>query len=96
MRLSKRGRSISRAEVQDITSHGLWLLIEGREYFLPFSEFPWFSDATVSDIYAVRLLHSKHLYWPKLDIDLAVESLQNLEKYPLISSVQLRSAKRAA
>lgn len=96
MKLSKRGKNISRAEVQDITSHGLWLLIAGREYFLPFSEFPWFSDASVSEIYAVRLLHGKHLYWPKLDIDLAVESLENLKRYPLISSAHLASAKKAA
>jgi hypothetical protein len=96
MKSSKLGKNISKAEVQDITSRGLWLLVAGREYCLPFTEFPWFADAAVSDIYAVRLLHGKHLYWPKLDIDLAVESLQNLEKYPLVSSVQLRSTKRAA
>ena len=96
MKSSKRGKNTLKAEVQDITSHGLWLLVAGREYSLPFSEFPWFADASVSDIYAVRLLHSNHLYWPKLDIDLALESLQNLEKYPLVSSVQSQSTKRAA
>ena len=96
MKSSKPGKNTSKAEVQDITSHGLWLLIAGREYLLPFSEFPWFGDAAVSDIYVVRLLHGNHLYWPKLDIDLALESLQHLEKYPLVSSVQLRPTKQAA
>jgi hypothetical protein len=96
MKSSKRGKSTLKAEVQDITSYGLWLLVEGREYSLPFAEFPWFVEATVSDIYDVRLLHGNHLYWPKLDIDLAVESLQNLEKYPLISSIQSQPSKRAA
>ena len=95
MKSLKPGKSTSKAEVQDITSHGLWLLIAGREYFLPFSEFPWFEDATVSDIYGIRLLHGNHLYWPKLDIDLALESLQHREQYPLISSAQLRPTKQA-
>jgi hypothetical protein len=96
MKSLKRGKNILKAEVQDITPHGLWLLVAGREYCLPFSQFPWFANAAVSDVYKVRLLHANHLYWPELDIDLAVESLANLEKYPLIAAVRTRSAKKAA
>ena len=40
------GRAPARgAEVTNISAHGLWLLIDGREIFLPFDEFPWFKLA---------------------------------------------------
>ena len=29
-----------------------------------------------------------HLYWPDLDVDLAVESLAHPERYPLVSQAQ--------
>jgi hypothetical protein len=28
---------------------------------------------------------ARHLYWPDLDIDLAVESIRNPEAFPLVS-----------
>jgi hypothetical protein len=77
------GKSTSEIEVQDISKHGIWLLVRGREYLLPFHDYPWFQDAKISDIYQVKLLHKSHLYWPNLDVDLELESLQNPENYPL-------------
>ncbi len=83
MKSKKHGKNTSRVEVSHISVHGLWLLIKEKEYFLPFAEFPWFKKAAVEDIYKVKFLHAHHLYWPALDIDLELESLENLEKYPL-------------
>ncbi len=83
MKSKKLGKSTSRVEVSHISPHGLWLLIKAKEYFLPFSEFPWFRKARVEDIHRVTLLHGHHLYWPSLDIDLDLKSLENLESYPL-------------
>ncbi len=80
------GKSISRAEVQDISRSGVWLLVKGREYLLPFKEYPWFRDAAVSSVYNVTLLHHSHLYWPDLDVDLELESLQHPDQYPLTFS----------
>jgi hypothetical protein len=88
MKSSARGKTISEAEIQDITPHGLWLWVNGKEYLLPFTDFPWFKTAKVSDIYQLQLLHGSHLYWPRLDIDLAVESLESPEKYPLVFSAK--------
>lgn len=85
MKSSALGKSTSRAEVQDITRHGVWLLVRGREYFLGFKEFPWFKDAKVSGIYNVTLQHRSHLYWPDLDVDLHVDSLSSPEKFPLLA-----------
>jgi len=61
-------------------------LVKGNEYFLSFEEFPWFKEAKLSDIYKVKVLHGEHLYWPTMDVDLAVESLLIPEKYPLLFS----------
>jgi hypothetical protein len=59
-----------------------------RELFVPFKEFPWFREASVREITNVQLPSPHHLYWPDLDIDLAVESIEHPEKYPLVSQAQ--------
>jgi hypothetical protein len=57
--------------------------VRDKEYFLPYDEYPWFREAKVRDVLNVRLLHEDHLHWPKLDVDLSVESLENPERFPL-------------
>ena len=84
MRSSALGKNTSPAEVQDISRNGIWLLIQGREYFLAYAEYPWFKEATLSAIYNLELLHGTHLHWPDLDVDLELESLQQPERYPLV------------
>jgi Protein of unknown function (DUF2442) len=49
-------------------------LIGAQELFAPFKEFPWFKDASIGEITRVELPSPHHLYWPDLDVDLAVES----------------------
>ena len=81
------GASTSLVEVTNISKHGLWLLLENEELFLPFSEFPWFQNVPVGKILNVELPSSGHLYWPDLDVDLAVESIRHPEKFQLVSRV---------
>ena len=79
-----RGASTSqRAEVSNISAHGFWILVDDRELFLPFEEFPWFKDATVAAIIHVDRPQPRHLYWPELDVDLSIDSIEHPEKYPL-------------
>ena len=85
MRSAQRGKFTSEVEVTNISKHGFWLLIAGRELFLPFGEFPWFRDVPVGKLLNVELPHPHHLYWPELDVDLAVESIEHPERFPLIS-----------
>ena len=84
MKSTKHGKSTSVVEVSNISAHGFWLLIQDREYFLPFDEYPWFKAANISQILNVKLNHDHHLHWPDLDVDLEVESLANPTKYPLL------------
>jgi hypothetical protein len=78
------GKITLEAEVAQIDKQGIWLLIGERDSFLSFENFPWFRDASVGKIYNVELLNNNHLYWPDLDIDLTVESIENPERFPLI------------
>jgi uncharacterized protein DUF2442 len=79
------GRSTSPAEVTNVSAHGFWLFVGEREMFVAFEHFPWFRDASIRAITNVELPSPHHLYWPDLDIDLAVESIEHPEKYPLVS-----------
>ena len=85
MKSETPGAGTLEAEVTHISKHGLWLLIGDKESFLPFESFPWFRDATVSAIQNVKLLNADHLYWPDLDVDLAVESIEHPERFPLVA-----------
>ena len=84
MKSSKRGKTTS-ASVENITPLGLWLFVKENEYFLNYSDFPYFKDQSLKSIHNVQLLHESHLYWPDLDIDLEIDNLENPEKYPLKS-----------
>ncbi|MBI2829073.1 MAG: DUF2442 domain-containing protein [Acidobacteria bacterium] len=82
------GQSTFPAEVTNVSRHGFWLFVGERELFVPFQEFPWFREASVRELTNVQLPSPHHLYWPDLDVDLAVESIEHPEKYPLVSQVQ--------
>ena len=88
MKSSTLGRSTSPVEVTNVSPHAFWLLVGDEEFFVPFKDFPWFKDASIRQISHVELPSAHHLYWPDLDIDLAVDSLTHPEHYPLISRAQ--------
>jgi len=85
MKSAPRGAATSQAEVSAISPHGVWLFLGDREVFLPFEKFPWFRDAPVAGVLNVERPQPHHLYWPDLDIDLHLESIEQPEKYPLLS-----------
>ena len=82
------GKSTSPVEVTNVSPHGFWLLIGEHEVFVSFKNFPWFQEASIREIARVELPSPHHLYWPELDIDLAVDSLTHPERYPLVSYAQ--------
>jgi hypothetical protein len=87
MTFATPGTSILTVEVTNISQHGFWLLLKDEELFLPFTEFPWFREVAVGKILHVELPSPGHLYWPELDVDLAVESIRHPEQYPLVSQI---------
>jgi hypothetical protein len=81
MTSSAPGATISPVEVGNIDRFGVWLLVYGREHFLPHPEYPWFEKATITQILNVVMEHEDSE--PDLDVDLSVDSLDHPEGYPL-------------
>jgi hypothetical protein len=88
MKSESIGGDILGAEVLNISRHGFWLMVGGREYFLDFDLFPWFRQATVDELCGLELLHQDHLYWPELDVDLDLDRIEHPEKYPLVAATR--------
>lgn len=87
MKSSALGNNISAVEVTHISKHGLWLLLADEELFLSFSDFPWFKSASIEALLNVEWPQSEHLYWPTLDVDLAVQSIRNPASFPLVARI---------
>jgi len=88
MKSAKLGKRTSQVEVTNVSKHGFWLLIGDRERFVPFEQFPWFRNAPIGQLLNVELPSPRHLYWPDLDVDIAVESIDHPERFPLVSKVR--------
>lgn len=62
-------------ELSRVSAQGLWLRVDATTYFLSFARYPAFRDAPVSALANVEIPCPNRLYWPELDVDLAIESL---------------------
>ena len=76
-------KSASEVEVTKLSKHGLWLFAKGRELFLPYVNFPWFYDAPVSSVFNVEEPTPGHFYWPDLDLDVGLDTIEHPERFPL-------------
>ncbi len=77
------GKNTSETEITNISTHGVWLYTHGRELFMSYDDFPWFKDIPISEIINIEEPSPGHFYWPKLDIDLGIESIEHPERFPL-------------
>ena len=77
--------STSHVEVTNVSRHGIWLLCRDRELFLSFEDFPWFKDAPIAQILHVEEPSPNHYYWPDLDIDLGLRTIEHPEQYPMLA-----------
>ncbi len=71
------------AKVLVVTANGMLISIPMGDYFLPYSQYPWFKDAKVSDVMNVKMVGDDDLRWEALDVDLEIDSIIHPEKYPL-------------
>ena len=71
--------------ITNVSRHGFRISVGEREVYVLFRDFPWFEGASVGEINNVELLSPRHLYWPELDVDLTVDSLEHPDRYPLVS-----------
>jgi hypothetical protein len=85
MKPARHGRHTSEVEVTNVSRQGFWLLVAERELFVSFDLFPWFREAAIGRLVDVTMPHPGHLHWPQLDVDLAVDSIEHPDRYPLVS-----------
>lgn len=85
MTYAQLGSNTSEAEVTNVSRQGFWLLLGDEELFVAFKDFPWFAEASIGKLMHVELPQPHHLYWPELDVDLAVESIRNPGAFPLVA-----------
>ena len=72
------------ANVLMINDKGLLLSVLGQDYFISFNRLPWMKDAAIRDVLDVQMCGDDAIEWPKLDIDLEIDSLKHPERYPLV------------
>ena len=96
MRSETPGIATFHVEVTNISPHGFWLLLEAREVFLPFRQFPWFESASVKALCRVERPSEDHLSWPELDVDLHLDSIEHPERYPLVARLSKASSEQSA
>ena len=87
MNSEQLGKTVSDLEITNISTHGIWLLVGEREFFLSYEDFPWFKEVPIGNILQVEQPTPGHFYWPDLDVDLGIESIEHPERFPLKAKV---------
>ena len=67
-----------------INEKGVMISVMGQDFFLSYNRVPWMRDATINEVLDVRMNGKNAIEWPKLEVDLEVESLRHPERYPLL------------
>ncbi len=78
------GTDISHIEVSSVCPLGFWLLVDNKEYFVPFADYPVFRSATIEQIFDVERIGPGQLHWQALDADIELDALDYPERYPLV------------
>ena len=80
----KNNMSSTSVGVLMINDRGIMISVQGQDYFLSYNRVPWMRDATINEVLDVQMCGKNAIEWPKLDVDLEVDSLKHPERYPLI------------
>ena len=81
---SKSNISSTSVDVLMINDKGVMISVQGQDYFLSFNRVPWMRAATINEVLDVQMSGKNAIEWPKLEVDLEVESLKHPERYPLL------------
>ncbi len=80
----KNNTNSTLADVLMINDRGIMISVLGQDYFLSYNRVPWMRDATINEVLDIRMSGKNAIEWPKLDVDLEIESLRHPERYPLL------------
>lgn len=80
----KNNTSSISVDVLMINDRGIMISVQGQDYFLSYNRVPWMRNATINEVLDVQMSGKNAIEWPKLDVDLEVDSLKHPERYPLL------------
>ena len=83
------GISTSRIKTRFLctTDEGMGVLVNGKEYFLRYADFPWFEYCGASELRDVTA-DRWGVYWNTIGVDLPIEALEDPGKFPEKISVE--------
>lgn len=81
----KQSNTPLKVEITGISSHGVSIVLNGRELFMAYTNFPWFREQPVKNLLNVEEPTPGHFHWPDIDVDLSIEMIEHPERYPNIS-----------
>ena len=81
---SENNTSNMSVSVLMINAQGIMINVGGQDFFLSYNRIPWMREASISDVLDVQMCGSEAIEWPKLDVDLEIDSLRHPERYPLL------------
>lgn len=90
MNSSKHGKNTLKCRITSINELGMWLIIQDKEYFVPFKFYPEFKKAPLNLILSVKLISPTQLRWEKLDYDIEITALSKPDQYPLHFSSKMK------
>ena len=80
---SKSGTSTSICNITGINDLGFWVLVNDKEYFIPFLNYPGLKDSSINQIFNIKFYPPSQLHWKDLDIDIELNALTRPESFPL-------------
>lgn len=83
MNSSMSGKNTLAYEVTNISKKGFWLLVNDKEYFISYFDYPEFLEMSLQQIFNVQSIDLKQFRWSDKDIDIDIESLEKPEAFPL-------------
>jgi hypothetical protein len=77
-----QGDRASDIEVSNISTHGFWMKIRGREHFMSYEDFPCFKGQAAGAIEHVVEVSQGNFRWPDINIDLTQAAIELPEPIP--------------
>ena len=81
---SKNNTNGTSVSVLMINAQGILINVGGQDFFLSYNRIPWMREASIKDVLDVQMCGNEAIEWPRLDVDLEIDSLRYPERYPLL------------
>jgi hypothetical protein len=80
---STNGTNTLDFEITNIEKNGFWLLVDNKEYFILYEDYPIFKKASIDQIFNIKRISPSQFSWPDIDIDIELEALEYPDNFIL-------------